>query len=252
MAELKGKVVLIDFWTYTCINCIRTLPHVTGWYEKYKNSGLVVVGVHTPEFEFEKNTKNVEGAIAQYKINYPVAQDNDYQTWRAYDNHYWPAKYLIDKDGVIRYTHFGEGKYEETEEKIQELLKETGVTVGETMLSLSQETPTERLTPETYLGNLRGDESVTFEGQWNRTDEYAESKKGSILTIPFHARKVFLVITPRGADSVEVFLDDKKSKMIKLDDARLYELVSLDEIGDHILKLKFNSDGTKVYAFTFG
>ncbi len=252
MAELKGKVVLIDFWTYTCINCIRTLPHVTGWYEKYKNSGLVVVGVHTPEFEFEKNTKNVEGAIAQYKINYPVAQDNDYQTWRAYDNHYWPAKYLIDKDGVIRYTHFGEGKYEETDEKIQELLKETGVTVGETMLSLSQETPTERLTPETYLGNLRGDESVTFEGQWNRTDEYAESKKGSILTIPFHARKVFLVITPRGADSVEVFLDDKKSKMIKLDDARLYELVSLDEIGDHILKLKFNSDGTKVYAFTFG
>ena len=124
MRELRGKIVLIDFWTYTCINCIRTLPFVTRWYEKYKDKGFVVVGVHTPEFEFEKNTNNVLGAIKQYNITYPVAQDNDYKTWRAYDNHYWPAKYLIDVKGNIRYTHFGEGEYEETEMHIKTLLKD--------------------------------------------------------------------------------------------------------------------------------
>lgn len=125
MKDLRGKVVLVDFWTYSCINCIRTLPFVTGWYEKYKDQGFVVVGVHTPEFEFEKKTMNVENALRQYGIHYPVAQDNDFGTWRAYQNQYWPARYLIDARGTIRYTHFGEGEYTETERAIETLLQES-------------------------------------------------------------------------------------------------------------------------------
>jgi cytochrome c biogenesis protein CcdA/thiol-disulfide isomerase/thioredoxin len=124
MQDLRGQVVLIDFWTYSCINCIRTLPYVTSWYEKYQDQGLVVVGVHTPEFAYEKKTENVIDAMRQYHINYPVAQDNDYATWQAYNNRYWPALYLIDAEGNIRYTHFGEGRYEETERAIQALLGE--------------------------------------------------------------------------------------------------------------------------------
>ena len=122
--SLKGKVVLIDFWTNQCINCIHTLPYVTKWYDKYKNQGFVVIGVHTPELAYERTVGSVEQAIATYGIHYPVALDNDYATWKAYDNQYWPAAYLIDKKGVIRRTHFGEGEYDETEQAIQTLLKE--------------------------------------------------------------------------------------------------------------------------------
>ena len=123
---LRGKVVLIDFWTYTCVNCIRTLPYLREWNDKYADKGLVIVGVHTPEFDFEKVTANVVKATQDHGLSYPVAQDNDFETWSAYRNRYWPAKYLIDKDGVISYTHFGEGAYDETEQRIRDLLKETG------------------------------------------------------------------------------------------------------------------------------
>jgi len=121
---LEGKVVLIDFWTYSCINCIRTLPYLNSWYEKYSDDGLVVIGVHTPEFEFEKNYDNVLAAVREYNIKYPVVQDNDYKTWNAYENKFWPRKYLVDIDSNIRYDHIGEGAYEETEKVIQKLLKE--------------------------------------------------------------------------------------------------------------------------------
>ncbi len=124
IAGLRGKVVLIDFWTNQCINCIHTLPYVTKWYDKYKDSGFVVIGVHTPELAYERTVASVEQAITTYGIHYPVALDNDYSTWKAYDNQYWPAEYLIDKKGIIRRTHFGEGEYEETEQVIQTLLKE--------------------------------------------------------------------------------------------------------------------------------
>lgn len=124
IAGLRGKVVLVDFWTYTCINCIRTLPHVTKWYQTYKDQGLVVVGVHTPEYGFERKTSNVQEAIKRFGITYPVAQDNRYSTWDAYRNQYWPAVYLIDKKGRIVYSHFGEGKYAETEATIRRLLAE--------------------------------------------------------------------------------------------------------------------------------
>ena len=122
ISSLRGKVVLVDFWTYTCINCIRTLPYVKSWHEKYKDKGLVVVGVHTPEFPFERSTPNVVDALKKFGIEYPVAQDNRYATWGAYRNRYWPAAYLIDKQGRIVYTHFGEGNYKETEATIQKLL----------------------------------------------------------------------------------------------------------------------------------
>lgn len=124
MRQLRGKVVLVDFWTYDCINCINTLPHVVKWHDKYKDKGLVVVGVHTPEYAFERKTDNVRAALKRFDIRFPVAQDNGYETWNAYGNRYWPAFYLINKKGQVIYTHFGEGRYEQTEAKIQQLLAE--------------------------------------------------------------------------------------------------------------------------------
>jgi thiol-disulfide isomerase/thioredoxin len=124
LADLRGRVVLVDFWTYSCINCIRTIPYLNAWYEKYADDGLVIVGVHTPEFEFEKDYNNVKGAVERFGINYPIAQDNEKQTWNAYENRYWPRKYLIDSEGYIRYDHIGEGAYAETEKVIQSLLAE--------------------------------------------------------------------------------------------------------------------------------
>ena len=131
MEGLRGKVVLIDFWTYTCVNCIRTLPYLKDWQSKYAEKGLVIVGVHSPEFEFEKLTNNVVRSINDFGLEYPVAQDNDFGTWRAYNNQFWPAKYLIDQDGVVRFTHFGEGAYSETEGQIRSLLQETGVDLSD-------------------------------------------------------------------------------------------------------------------------
>ena len=153
--SLRGKVVLVDFWTYTCINCIRTLPHITSWYEKYKDKGFVVVGVHTPEFQFEHSTDNVLDAAKMYGIHYPVAQDNDYKTWNNYQNEYWPAEYLIDVQGRIRRTHFGEGEYDEMEMAIRDLLQENGKTLSGPLTKLPDEMPGGEQSPETYLGAAR-------------------------------------------------------------------------------------------------
>ncbi len=127
MESLRGNVVLIDFWTYTCVNCIRTLPYLKDWYSKYADEGLVIVGVHSPEFEFEKLTENVVSSVTSFELEYLIAQDNDFGTWRAYGNRFWPAKYLVDQDGTVRYVHFGEGAYDETEERIRTLLEEAGI-----------------------------------------------------------------------------------------------------------------------------
>ena len=171
LSELKGKVVLIDFWTYTCVNCIRTLPYLKIWHSKYADDGLVIIGVHAPEFEFEKNLENVRKAVADYGIGWAVALDNDFKTWKAYENRYWPAKYLIDKDGIVRYTHFGEGAYGETEIKIQELLIETGVEpllLERGQLSDQELDPTyqsdrsAQVTRELYAGYKRGYNDVVY------------------------------------------------------------------------------------------
>ena len=159
--KLKGKVVLVDFWTYSCINCIRTLPYVQGWYEKYKDNGFVLLGVHAPEFDFEKNQKNVESAVQKYGLTYPVALDSDHKTWNTFANRYWPAHYLIDVEGNIRYQHFGEGRYIETEKAIQSLLLEAGLLTIDKIAEVA-EPPTAVGadfsgigTPEIYLGYLR-------------------------------------------------------------------------------------------------
>ncbi|MBI5046562.1 thioredoxin family protein [Candidatus Micrarchaeota archaeon] len=159
ITSLRGKVVLVDFWTYSCINCIRTLPYVTAWDMKYRDKGLVIIGVHTPEFEFEKNYSNVQAAVAKFGITYPVVLDNDYATWRAFNNRYWPRKYLIDSNGSIRYDHIGEGNYEETEQMIQKLLSERDKSIqmdGLVSQNISSSIASNDFsglgTPEIYLG----------------------------------------------------------------------------------------------------
>lgn len=277
MSSLRGKVVLVDFWTYTCINCIRTLPTLTSWHTKYKDKGLVIVGIHTPEFAFEKRKENVEEAIKMYGISYPVLQDNDYENWNAYSNRYWPAKYLIDASGRIRYTHFGEGAYEETEKKIQELLLENGVTQLD---SIKQE-KTEGLlfqsrTPEIYLGSTRTEGRVTttddmplhtyvLTGQWTIADEYARSAPQSSLTLHFEGNEVNLVMSPlKKGDRVKIYLDDKvvnddntgtdvKNGVVTLDTERLYNLIRLPKHSkSSILRMEFLDGATECYAFTFG
>lgn len=289
MPSLRGKVVLVDFWTYTCINCIRTLPYITSWYEKYKDKDFVVIGVHTPEFLFEHDTQNVQSALVQYKIHYPVAQDNDYETWNAYNNQYWPAHYLIDAKGIIRYIHFGEGEYENTEKAIRQLIAEAGVKIDSNQLTPEQNPNFRNLqTPETYVGTKRmerfasnetangGQQVFTlppsipqhnfgFSGTWNVQEEYAESVQNSVLELNFIANKVYLVITPKSKqDLVKVILDGKvideknagadvQNGYVKFDTERLYNLVNFsnDNTG-HILRLEFQTPGTKVFAFTFG
>ena len=207
--------MLIDFWTYTCINCIRTLPHLVAWDKAYRDAGLTIVGVHAPEFAFEKKASNVERAISQNEIRYPVAQDNEMATWDAWGNRYWPAKYLIDQRGHVRYVHFGEGDYEETEEAIRSLLAEPGAMArpGRTV------TAGERATPETYLGAARAegftsppvagtkryalDDDVgagefSLGGTWTVDDESATAGRDAMLRARVLGKDVYLVLSGPG------------------------------------------------------
>ena len=184
--ELRGKVVLVDFWTYTCVNCIRTFPYLKQWHAKYADDGLVIIGVHSPEFDFEKNYSNVLQATRDYGITWPVAQDNDFKTWRNYSNRFWPAKYLIDKDGVVRYTHFGEGAYDETEKQIRRLLVDAGASLQDSPFDPSGTQPLDR----TYMESRRG--TVTRElyagfvlaelGQYVRQPEFFKNP-GSVVEL---------------------------------------------------------------------
>lgn len=277
LAQLKGRVVLIDFWTYTCINCIRTLPYLQSWHDKYASKGLVIIGVHTPEFEFEKNADNVKKAVIDFGLKYPIMQDNNYATWQAYNNQYWPAKYFVDKNGRVRSSHFGEGDYEKSERLIQELLKETGVEVSQsTIKSIPNEASFGSLTPETYLGDTRRDRFTSesnsklplhyfrLSGEWNIQNEYAETTKDSALEFRFQSQKVFLVITPPSdGGTIEVFLDGERlpsefagsdvvGGTLALDKPRLYNVIKLPVKGDHIFKLKISTPHVKLFAFTFG
>ncbi|HMS22563.1 MAG TPA: cytochrome c biogenesis protein DipZ [Candidatus Levybacteria bacterium] len=284
LAQLRGKVVLIDFWTYSCINCQRTLPYLRDWNKKYKDKGLIIIGVHAPEFEFEKSEKNVALAIKDFNLAYPIVQDNDFATWRAYNNRYWPAKYFIDKEGYIRYSHFGEGAYDESEKVIQELLKEAGATD----ISSEINNPTYQIqakTPEIYLGYARiehfastetikkselstysapeklGNNQMAYAGNWNIMEEYANPQKGSILTLNFDAKEVFLVMRTKGAPAkVKVYLDNKIQDfgkdningVVTVDSDALYKLINLSSPGRHILKLEFEDNNAELFAFTFG
>lgn len=276
---LKGKVVLVDFWTYTCINCIRTLPYLTSWYEKYKDDGFVIIGVHTPEFEFEKSEENVRNALREYGITYPVVQDNEYKIWNSYRNRYWPAHYLIDKDGKIRYTHFGEGEYEKTEKTIQALLRETGEEIGEDVVAIEESGPTSRVTPETYLGYARmerfasnekiapditmlysipsyiEDDFFSFGGSWTIMPEYSESSKGAKIELAFQAKNVFLVMRPkdvRKPGKVSVYLDGDLVTTLTVDKDRLYDILKLNEKTRGRVTIQFDDELIQVFAFTFG
>jgi cytochrome c biogenesis protein CcdA/thiol-disulfide isomerase/thioredoxin len=288
IASLRGKVVLVDFWTYTCINCIRTLPYIKSWYEKYHDKGLVIIGVHTPEFEFEKDAENVRKAIADFGLKYPVVQDNDYATWNAFHNQYWPAKYFIDKDGRIRWTHFGEGQYDESEKFIQTLLAETGASVA-TMPVHNGDYTIEAETPETYLGYGRlgnfvsnesivqdkpavyslpaqlGQDQFAYAGQWNVGSERAMPSAGASLEFLYKAKDVYLVM--RSANKqlgrARVLLDGKvissdqagedvHDGVVTVVDDRLYRLVKHSTAESHVLKLEFLDGNVALYAFTFG
>src|SRR5215467_7049064 len=224
---LKGKVVLIDFWTYSCINCLRAIPYVRAWADKYKEAGLVVIGVHAPEFAFEKSTKNVRAAVADIKINYPVAIDNDYAIWRAFNNQYWPAHYFIDAEGRIRHHHFGEGDYDESEHTIQQLLAEAGKTDVSADLVAVNASGAEAApdmnnvgSPETYVGYDRAENFMSPGGavqdsrhvyaaatprlnEWALTGDWTIAKEDAVLNEPggsivyrFHARDLHLVLGP--------------------------------------------------------
>lgn len=277
ISKLRGKVILVDFWTYTCINCIRTLPYLRDWDKKYANDGLVIVGVHTPEFEFEKDAANVKKAVSDFELKYPIMQDNNYATWKAYNNHYWPAKYLIDKDGKIRYTHFGEGDYDVTEKKIQELLEETGAEVNEDINT--QTYSVDGKTPETYLGYQRmagfySPETIVldkkstysfpttlpqnrfaFSGEYLVTAEYSQPTSGSKLDYNFEAKDVFLVMRPKvdgQSGEVKVYLDGALQKTVTVDSDKLYDLVKLEVSEKHELLLEFLDNNVQIFAFTFG
>ncbi len=289
MQDLRGKVVLVDFWTYTCINCIRSLPFVTSWYDKYHTDGFVVIGVHTPEFQFEHDSTNVENAIKMYNIHYPVAQDNKYATWNAYNNQYWPAEYLIDTAGNIRRVEFGEGNYDKMEMAIQLLLKDAGKKVGSSLIPMKDQTPTAQISPETYLGSLRmqyyyptgslpngtqtftlsdtvPQNSFSYGGAWTIADEFATAGNMATLTYNFTASNVYIIVDPPQGENatVKVFLDGKpistgvagkdvKNGIVTVDTDRLYNIVDLrGKTGNHLLKLEFDTPGTQAFTFTFG
>ena len=161
LAGLRGQVVLVDFWTYTCVNCIRTLPYLRDWHAKYSDNGLVILGIHTPEFEFEKVRENVARAIETHELGWAVAQDNDFLTWRAFNNRFWPAKYLIDSEGYIRYRHFGEGKYDETEQEIRKLLEDAGYDVSNIQLNSDEG---QRVDPQARSGTATGQTRELYAG----------------------------------------------------------------------------------------
>jgi cytochrome c biogenesis protein CcdA/thiol-disulfide isomerase/thioredoxin len=268
MEKLRGKVVLIDFWTYSCINCLRTLPQLEAWDAHYRKDGLVIVGVHTPEFAFEHVTSNVEGAVKRLGVRYPVVQDNDYNIWNAYSNQYWPAEYLIDRNGHVRHAHFGEGEYGQTEKLIRSLL---GVDRG-SMTQVRDETPTGELTPESYVGSARADrfagdtlhpgvpwtyhfpptlslDDLAFGGTWTVQKEDAVAGAGAGLRVHFQASKVYLVLGGHG--SVKVLVNGHAQRTVRVDGDRLYTLVDSKHEQNALLELRFTR-GISAYAFTFG
>ena len=275
MAGLRGKVVLLDFWTYSCINCLRTLPHIRAWYDEYRDDGLVIVGVHTPEFAFEREEDNVRRAVRDQRIAYPVAMDNQYGTWQAFQNRYWPAKYFVDRRGRLRYVHFGEGDYEESERVIRELLAEdaSGPLVSD---EIEDATPSGEQTPETYLGYQRLDRfvgsrvvpdreaeysipelvpmhGVAYGGRWTVEGERIVAGEDARLRLAFHGRNVFLVLGTDGDwKTVEVTLDGEPVGTVQVTQDDLYTLARIPgEKRDHVLDLAF-APGTEAYAFTFG
>jgi len=270
MAGLRGKVVIVDFWTYSCINCLRTLPHLKAWDRAYRSAGLAIVGIHAPEFAFERVPSNVRAAVRRLDLRYPVGLDNDFATWRAYRNDYWPAKYLVDKAGRIRYTHFGEGAYGETETWIRRLLGEKAK-VRQT--SVTDRTPGDVTTPESYLGYARLDrfagdrvtfdaeaaygfakrlrqDELTYAGRWTVEPERIVAGSKARLRLRFQANDIYLVLAGEGR--VQALVDNRRVRTVAVSGTpRLYTIARFPELKRGLLELRF-SPGFRAYAFTFG
>lgn len=310
MEQLRGKVVLVDFWTYTCVNCIRTFPFLKEWHAKYADKGLVIVGVHSPEFEFEKITGNVVNSANSFGLEYAIAQDNDFETWKNYSNRFWPAKYLVDSEGVIRYTHFGEGAYLETEARIRDLLEDSGAILsgvlpgGMAAPQLASGGRRGDITRELYGGYQRnatprgiyvaqeayydGPERVVaytdqgdhvnnriyLQGLWfNGLEELRHARETAgyedYIALKFSATTVNAVVNPivDAPFEVQVTIDGRPlaveeagpdvdvadgRSFFRVDEGRLYQVVSLSEYSTHDLRLSSNSDNFALFAFTFG
>jgi thiol-disulfide isomerase/thioredoxin len=291
-AELSGRVVLVDFWTLTCINWLRTEPYVRAWWQAYRNDGLVVIGVHTPEFSFEHEIDRVRQATKERGIDYPVVVDNDYEIWSAFDNHYWPALYFVDTDGVIRDEHFGEGRYEQSERVIQRLLGVERELVSVEGVGVEAEADWDHLsTPETYLGAGRSehfaspdgaafDERRAYElperlrfnywalaGEWTvGRENVVLNQAGGSIAYRFHARDAHLVLSSGAREPIpfRVLLDGEApgpSHGVDVDeggngllrDGRLYQLVrEHDALRERTLEITFLEQGAEAYVFTFG
>ncbi len=274
LAGLKGKVVLIDFWTYSCINCVRTLPHVEKWYETYKDKGFVVIGVHAPEFSFEHVAKNVENGVKENNLTYPVALDNDLATWNAFGNQYWPAHYLIDKNGDVRAAHFGEGGYEDTEKAIQILLGESGTPLSEPASDPHQNAST---TPETYFGTQRAQNYVgtpqlsatngtyaaatsLMMNQWSLgggwlvdQDKVTSQNRAASLDFRVSAKDVYVVASvPDGMPAAKIAITiNNSTTYMTVDGSNLYHIAAFGSFQDATLHLTVPV-GVSLHTFTFG
>jgi cytochrome c biogenesis protein CcdA/thiol-disulfide isomerase/thioredoxin len=275
LRELKGKVVLVDFWAYSCINCQRSVPHLTDWYSKYKDSGLEVIGVHSPEYAFEKETRNVMSGAQGLGITYPVAIDNNLSTWTNYRNRYWPAHYLIDSEGTVRHIKFGEGSYQTTEKLIRELLQQANPSVQlPAPVEASDDGPVAgATTPETYLGNTKkvnyaGTEpykagagtytvpdgqpadSYALAGGWDiGTQSITPTGAGSSIALNYHAKQVYIVVSGEGM--IDVVRDGRTTQLPVSGTPTLYKIVDDTEIRQGELDVKV-PQGIQAYSFTFG
>lgn len=293
LGQLKGKkVVLIDFWTYSCINCQRTIPYVNAWYDKYKSQGLEIIGVHTPEFAFEHVEANVADALKRFNITHPVVLDNQYQTWNAFGNQFWPHMYLIDIDGYIVYDHIGEGNYAETEKAIQDALKEradalgTQTTVPTSIVTPTAETASAGVSPETYFGASRnnylgngkksfpGIQTITLPssfslntlylgGTWDFGLEKATADAGADVVYTYNAKEVYLVAGSDTPADIEVYQDGvlvsgargadvNASGIATIGSNRLYKVIKNTSAGKHTLRLHIKQKGIQFFTFTFG
>lgn len=291
ITQLKGKVVLVDFWTYSCINCIRTIPYLDAWQKEYGNNGLVIIGVSTPEFEFEHNYTNVKNAVEKFNITYPVAMDNNYSTWTAYNNEYWPADYVINASGIIKYETFGEGGYAQTQTVIQELLEQAGYKVNTTIVNLTGTPNFSGIgSPELYVGwqrarapignpqgfspnktvnytkpNITQVNEVYFSGPWyNAPDGMIAESNASKLYLVYKAEKVNVVAS--GNATINIELDNKTLNQsyygadvkdingkptVIVNSSRLYNIVDGPNYNPHLVEINANT-GFKIYTFTFG
>jgi thiol-disulfide isomerase/thioredoxin len=283
---LQGKVVLVQFWTYSCVNWIRTLPYVRAWERKYRDQGLVVIGVHSPEFGFEKQLPKVRWAAEMFRVDYPVSVDNEFAIWRGFGNQYWPALYLVDGKGRLRHTHFGEGKYEQTERVIQKLLEEGEARgVGQDLVAVEPrgaEAPAnwaDIKSPETYLGSARSENQVAPGtrlrlNQWSLEGDWTVQRQPAVLNRPdgrityrFHARDLNLVMAP-AADGkpvrFRVLIDGRVPGVAhgtdvddqgngRVVEARMYQLIRQPgRIADRQFEIQFLDPGVEVFVFTFG